>query len=66
MKILGIYLSSGALANLATHTLNLSPHSLGASGSIYGLTGAMWAYYHTNSVALGSEADAGALFISSA
>ncbi len=57
--MLGIYLGSGALASFGTYKLNLSPYALGASGGIFGLTGAMVAYYEINRGALGRQSEAG-------
>ena len=59
LKMLGIYLGSGALASFGTYKLNLSPYALGASGGIFGLTGAMVAYYEINRGALGRQSEAG-------
>lgn len=57
--MLGIYLGSGALASFGTYKLNLSPYALGASGGLFGLTGAMVAYYEINRGALGGQSEAG-------
>ena len=59
IKMLGIYLGSGALASFGTYKLNLSPYALGASGGLFGLTGAMVAYYEINRGALGRQSEAG-------
>ena len=40
-----IYLLSGVAANYATYLLNLSPISIGASASVYGVLGALGTYY---------------------
>lgn len=61
VKMLGIYLGSGALASFATYKLKLSPYALGASGGLFGLTGAMVAYYEVNRGALGRQSEAGKL-----
>ena len=53
-KFLMIYLFSGLLANTGTYLAGTAPYSLGASGSTFGLIGALAAYYYTNRNILGN------------
>lgn len=49
-----IYVLSGVLANLATYAIGISPASLGASGSVFGILGALGAYCYAYRGRLGS------------
>ena len=53
------FILSGVLGNVMTYALHSSPFSLGASGCICGLLGAITAFYYRNRLYLGSEADNG-------
>jgi len=55
------YLLSGTLANLYTFAVNASPFAVGASGSIYGIIGAMAMFYYRNKEILGNSAKSGNL-----
>jgi len=44
---------------MATYFFDVSPYSLGASGSIFGLMGGFAAYYIKNKKVLGRFSDAG-------
>jgi membrane associated rhomboid family serine protease len=55
-KYLIFYLFSGVFANLATFVMDTSPYSIGASGSIFGLLGALGMFYWRNQAVLGPSA----------
>jgi membrane associated rhomboid family serine protease len=52
------YLGSGILANIATYALGVSQNSLGASGSIFGVVGALGFFWFRNQEAIGPLAGA--------
>lgn len=54
-----IYLFAGIFANSATYLMGVSAFSLGASGSIYGLLGALGMFYWRNRTILGPRAQQG-------
>lgn len=56
---MGVYIGSGVLANAATFFLGTAPYSLGASGSTFGLLGAMGGYYYFNKDVLGQRSESG-------
>eukprot|EP01041_Mallomonas_annulata_P002019 gene2019-3925_t len=58
-RFAAIYMGSGVLADIATYLMKTSPYSLGASGCIFGLTGAMGSFYLKNRDRLGSHAEQG-------
>ena len=58
-KYLAIYAGAGVLANAFTFLGGSAPYSLGASGSIFGVMGAIGAFYWLNRKALGGRADMG-------
>eukprot|EP01041_Mallomonas_annulata_P003435 gene3435-6817_t len=47
-RFAAIYMGSGVLASMATYLMKTSPYSLGASGCIFGLVGAMGIFYFSN------------------
>lgn len=53
------YITSGVLANLLTYFLNTSPISMGASSSVFGITGAFVVYFVRNKRILGTVAENG-------
>jgi membrane associated rhomboid family serine protease len=57
-RFVNIYLASGFLGNLVTLLLGTSPRSLGASGAVFGLLGALATHYYRNRKVL-AEADSG-------
>jgi len=58
-KFLFVYLASGIFSNLSTFLMNVSPLSIGASGAIYGLIGALNGFYRKNRAVLGNTAEEG-------
>eukprot|EP00597_Dinobryon_sp_UTEXLB2267_P016078 CAMPEP_0201096594 /NCGR_PEP_ID=MMETSP0812-20130820/5602_1 /ASSEMBLY_ACC=CAM_ASM_000668 /TAXON_ID=98059 /ORGANISM="Dinobryon sp., Strain UTEXLB2267" /LENGTH=200 /DNA_ID=CAMNT_0047350967 /DNA_START=335 /DNA_END=937 /DNA_ORIENTATION=+ len=58
-RFLILYFASGIIANIATYLIGVSPYSLGASGSIFGLMGGFAAFYIKNKQVLGRFSDAG-------
>jgi rhomboid protease GluP len=54
-KFFALYLISGSVANGATFLLNVSPFSLGSSGSTFGLLGALTGYILRNKQLLGKR-----------
>lgn len=50
------YIFSGVFANLVTYVMDTSPYSIGASGSIFGLLGALGMFYWRNQGVLGPSA----------
>ena len=58
-RFLATYVASGVLANIGTFLFKSSPASLGASGCIFGLLGALGMHYYRNQNILGPEAGAG-------
>lgn len=54
-----IYMFAGIFANAMTYAFNASPLSLGASGSIFGLIGALGIFYWRNLKILGPHARSG-------
>ena len=62
-----IYLGAGVLANILTLLAGTAPQALGASGSTYGLLGAVGAFYVANQKILGDKSSQGEqLFLLSA
>mmetsp|Transcript_23718 Transcript_23718/g.23929 ORF Transcript_23718/g.23929 Transcript_23718/m.23929 type:complete len:270 (+) Transcript_23718:63-872(+) len=58
-RFLVYYLGSGVLAGLVTYAMRSSPYSVGASGCIFGLIGAMGAFYYANRSILGRRSQIG-------
>ena len=58
-RFLSIYLGAGILANTATFIAGSAPYSLGASGSTFGLLGALGTYYYVNRGVLGGRSRSG-------
>ena len=58
-RMASIYIGSGALANVGTYLLSQSPRSVGASGCLFGLIGALGLFFYRNKKILGPRADAG-------
>jgi len=54
-----LYIGAGALANLATYLVGKSPFSVGASGCLFGLIGALGFFFYRNRKILGPRAEAG-------
>lgn len=52
-RFLFIYLGAGILANYSTYLLDMSPTSVGASGCIFGMIGALGVFYFRNRVIIG-------------
>lgn len=53
-----IYIFSGVFSNSITFLLNLSPYSIGSSGAIFGLVGAMITHFRKNKALLASRSTA--------
>lgn len=53
------YVAAGAIANIATFLAQQSPYSLGASGCISGIIGALGMHYYRNKSILGFRAESG-------
>jgi rhomboid protease GluP len=53
------YVAAGALANTMTFLMGKSPYSVGASGSIFGMIGALAVHFYRNKNILGVRAEAG-------
>lgn len=62
-RFLTIYVLSGLLGNIFTYLAGTSPYSLGASGSICGVLGALTMFFYRNKKVLGSQATAGTIII---
>lgn len=58
-----IYALAGVLTNVITFATGTSPIALGASGSAYGLLGAMGAYFYVNRKALGRTSVEGTEYV---
>eukprot|EP01035_Chromulina_nebulosa_P069196 gene69196-94832_t len=54
---------SGVLANLGTYMLDLTPLAIGASGSIFGLTGGLAMFYYRNRYVIKDESKSGLQYI---
>ena len=54
-----MYIGSGAVANVGTYLLGRSARSVGASGCLFGLIGALGLFFYRNKQILGPRADAG-------
>ena len=54
-----LYIGAGSLANLATYLVGKSPFSVGASGCLFGLIGALGFFFYRNRKILGPRAEAG-------
>lgn len=59
VRFASTYLLAGILANCATFLLKTSPASLGASGSTFGIIGALAVHFYRNKSILGLRAEAG-------
>lgn len=59
LRFLIMYVGSGVLADVSTYLLRCSPYSLGASGCVFGLVGAMAAFYYSNRAVLGRRSAIG-------
>lgn len=55
VKFFFLYIASGVMANVGTYFLRSSPYSLGASGSTFGVLGALAAYCFVNKKSQYSE-----------
>ena len=53
------YVAAGTIANAITFLLGKSPYSVGASGSIFGMIGALAVHFYRNKNILGVRAEAG-------
>lgn len=56
-----MFILAGILGNMFTYIGGYSPYSLGASGCICGLLGAVSVFYYRNKRVLGEEADYGTI-----
>lgn len=52
-----LYIGSGLLANATTYIFGTAPMSLGASGSIFGVLGALGAHLYLNKNVLGKRSE---------
>ena len=58
-RLLITYLFSGIFSNILTFLTDVSPLSLGASGAVFGLVGAIVVFYARNSAVLGNNSKQG-------